>query len=137
MTPQIREAPLETVWRIRREVLYPERTLDGIKLADDDAGSHWGVFINEEAVSVISLFESGDVSRFRKFATLLHEQNKGYGSLLLGHIMAQAQGKVIWCNARTSALSLYERFGMRPVGPTWEDQGYTYIKMEKWKSYQP
>ena len=37
----------------------------------------------------------------------------------------------IWCNARTTAQPLYERFGMKPVGNAWEDKGYTYIKMEK------
>ena len=131
MKPEIREAPLETVWRIRHEVLYPERTLDGIKVAGDEEGLHWGVYVNGEPVSVISLFEADGVCRFRKFATLEAYQGKGYGSLLLDHIMTLAKGRTVWCNARTTACSLYERFGMKPVGDTWEDYGYTYVKMEK------
>ncbi len=131
---EIKEAPLEMVWQLRQEVLFPERELERVKLADDHLGVHWGVYIDDQLVSVISFFEKGGVGRFRKFATRVEWQGKGYGSRLLDHIMelAVAKGsKSIWCNARTTALHLYERFGMRPVGEVWEENGFSYVKMEK------
>jgi GNAT superfamily N-acetyltransferase len=131
---QIKEVPLEMVWQLRREVLYPDRDLERVKLADDRLGAHWGVYVEDQLVSVISFFEAGGVGRFRKFATRVEWQGKGYGSRLLDHIMrlaASSGSKVIWCNARTTALQLYERFGMRPMGEVWEENGYTYVKMEK------
>jgi phosphoribosylformimino-5-aminoimidazole carboxamide ribotide isomerase len=131
---QIQEVSLEMVWQLRREVLFPNRNLERVKLADDHLGEHWGVYVDEQLISVISFFEAGGVGRFRKFATRVGWQRKGYGSRLLDHIvkLAVAAGnKSIWCNARTTALQLYERFGMRQVGEIWEENGYTYVKMEK------
>jgi phosphoribosylformimino-5-aminoimidazole carboxamide ribotide isomerase len=131
---QIKEVDLDTVWRLRREVLYPERSIDGAKLENDQAGTHLGLYIENRPISVISFFRDGNVCRFRKFATLPAYQGKGYGSLLLEHIMELAESASaasIWCNARITAQSLYERFDMKPVGNPWEEKGYTYIKMEK------
>ena len=130
----IKPVDLETIWRIRHEVMYPELPIDHIKLSDDPRGTHLAVFVNNEPVSVISLFERDGVWQFRKFATLVTHQGKGYGTLLLDHSMTLAKDRSatsIWCNARTTASALYERFGMRPVGDTWTANGHSYIRMEK------
>jgi phosphoribosylformimino-5-aminoimidazole carboxamide ribotide isomerase len=61
-------------------------------------------------------------------------QGKGYGTKLLQQVMdwAKEKGiKTVWCNARRSATSLYEKFGMKPSGPGWEKYGIEFIKMEK------
>jgi phosphoribosylformimino-5-aminoimidazole carboxamide ribotide isomerase len=39
--------------------------------------------------------------------------------------------KSIWCNARLSATSLYQKFGMHPTGESWNKYGIDFIKMEK------
>jgi phosphoribosylformimino-5-aminoimidazole carboxamide ribotide isomerase len=130
----IREVPLETVWRLRQEVLYPDRDMERQKLPEDQEGMHWGVYLGKDPVSVISVFQANGVCRFRKFATRREHQGKGYGSLLLRHVMDRAEAggaRSIWCNARTTASALYKRFGMEPVGSAWKDSGYMYVKMEK------
>ena len=61
-------------------------------------------------------------------------QGRGYGTKLLQYVMEWAKKKgmkSIWCNARTSATSLYEKFGMKQSGPGWEKKGIGFIKMEK------
>lgn len=131
---QIQEAPLDIVYQLRRDVMYPDRSLEEVKLAEDDQCVHWGVYLDGEVVSVISLFQDGAVFRFRKFATRTDLQGKGYGSLLLEHTMQQAQekgAKMIWCRARLAAIRLYERFGMYQVGEPAEENGNAFIKMEK------
>jgi phosphoribosylformimino-5-aminoimidazole carboxamide ribotide isomerase len=131
---QIKEIDLETVWLIRRDVMYPGRSIEQVKLKDDLAGIHLGVFIDDEPVSVISLFERERVWQFRKFATVKGWQGKGYGTQLVGEVMALAERRAatrIWCNARATACGLYKRFGMEQFGDPWEENGYTYIKMEK------
>jgi phosphoribosylformimino-5-aminoimidazole carboxamide ribotide isomerase len=133
---RIKAAPLEIVWRLRKEVMYPEYSIEMVKLADDEKGIHLGVYLDgdQEPVSVISFFVEQDHCQFRKFATRNAFQGKGYGTLLLGHVMKLAearQHKVIWCNARITALGLYEKMGMQAVGATWEKFGHTFIKMEK------
>ena len=130
----IREVPLETVWRLRQEVLYPDRDIERLKLAEDAEGKHWGVYLGGEPVSVISFFQADGICRFRKFATRKEHQGKGYGSMLLRHVMDQAEAggaRSIWCNARTTASALYKRFGMEAVGSPWKDSGHMYVRMEK------
>jgi phosphoribosylformimino-5-aminoimidazole carboxamide ribotide isomerase len=130
----IRQTPVEAVWQMRQEVMYPAETIDFVKLDNDADGMHWGMYIEEELVSVISVFDEVETVQFRKFATRINHQGKGYGSALLDFVMQQAiqqQKKSIWCNARLSATGLYEKFGMQPVGQTWNKYGIEFIKMEK------
>lgn len=125
---------LDTVWQIRHRVMYPERTLDFVKLEDDPNAMHWGVEVNGETVSIISIFKKGKSLQFRKFATLPEAQRKGYGSMLLEKVMQYAEEgnfEIVWCNARTEAMELYYRFGMIPDGVGWEDNGHEYRKMVK------
>ena len=131
---QIRKVPLEDVWRIRQVVMYPQETLDFVKLQDDDKGMHLGLYVENKLVSVISIFEEGDEVQFRKFATETNTQGRGYGTKLLQHVMDWAiinSKKSIWCNARIVATGMYRKFGMQPVGASWIKYGIEFIKMEK------
>lgn len=131
---EIKPVPLPDVWRMRQTVMYPAETLDFVKLEEDEAGLHWGVYINGELVSVISVFEEWGRVQFRKFATRADQQGKGYGTTLLQYVMdwARHHGKrSIWCNARLSATAIYKKFGMQATGNTWHKYGIEFIKMEK------
>ena len=119
---------------MRQAVMYPRETISFVVLEDDEAGQHWGLYVRNELVSIISLFEKNDSIQFRKFATKGNRQGKGYGTVLLKHVMdwARTTGKKsIWCNARTSATSMYRKFDMHPTGATWVKYGLEFIKMEK------
>jgi phosphoribosylformimino-5-aminoimidazole carboxamide ribotide isomerase len=131
---QIRDTPLEIAWAMRKEVMYPGETIDFVKLEDDNSGMHWGLYVEDQIVSVISVFERNRVIQFRKFATTAGMQRKGYGTSLLHHVIdwAHTNGmKCVWCNARKSAAGFYEKFGMIQNGPGWEKNGIEFIKMEK------
>ncbi|MNT81356.1 ribosomal-protein-alanine N-acetyltransferase [compost metagenome] len=83
---------------------------------------------------MISLFINGGEAQFRKFATLPEYQGKGYGSLLLKHILALSSDKgcqLVWCNARTSAINFYLRFGFQTTDKTYSKDGVDFIIMEK------
>ncbi|PZR26891.1 MAG: GNAT family N-acetyltransferase [Citrobacter freundii] len=130
----VRNVDLQTIWKIRQEVMYPTEALSYVQLADDESGKHLGLFIDGRLVSIVSLFERGDAVQFRKFATLDAEQGKGYGTALLDYIMQQAiaNGKrSIWCNARVLASGFYERFGMYTTGLSWWKKDLEFVKMEK------
>lgn len=103
---------------IRRQVLWPNKDLYELKLKDDESGYHYGFFIENELVGVISLFIVNESAQFRKFAVLREHQNKGIGSKLLKYTIKEAKklnATSIWCNARTSANGFYERFGLEEV----------------------
>jgi phosphoribosylformimino-5-aminoimidazole carboxamide ribotide isomerase len=130
----IKEVTVESVWKLRREVMYPDKSIDFVKLKDDNNGLHLGFYLDGELASVISVFETETELQFRKFATKESFQNKGYGSSLLSYVFdkAIADGKSkIWCNARKSATGLYERFGMHSTGDCWWKDEIEFIKMEK------
>ncbi len=130
----IRKVALDEIWKMRQQVMYPAENLDFVRLDDDATGLHWGLYINEDLVSVISVFHRGNEIQFRKFATLPAEQGKGYGTRLLQFVMDWAvenKKRSIWCNARTSATSLYRKFGMSLTGQRWHKYGIEFVKMEK------
>jgi phosphoribosylformimino-5-aminoimidazole carboxamide ribotide isomerase len=130
----IREAPLSEVWQLRQEVMYPKASIDAVQLYDDPVGLHFGLYEDDRLLTVISLFVSEQTLQFRKFATRLAFQQKGYGSSMLQFVMEWARDngcKFVWCNARISATELYKRFGMKSIGDSWEKNSIKYIKMQK------
>ena len=131
---QIRETPIKDIWYMRQRIMYPDESIDFVKLENDSKGIHMGLYVDNTLVSVISVFEEGDEVQIRKFATEMATQGKGYGTQLLHYIMDWAiknNKKSIWCNARLSAISMYQKFGMQPTGESWKKYGIDFIKMEK------
>ncbi|MDF2190247.1 1-(5-phosphoribosyl)-5-[(5-phosphoribosylamino)methylideneamino]imidazole-4-carboxamide isomerase [Paraflavitalea sp. CAU 1676] len=131
---EIKNVPLPDVWHMRQAVMYPSESIDFVKLDLDEHGMHWGVYEKSELVSVISVFVEGKQVQFRKFATSVHHQGKGYGSTLLQYVIDWARHHgmhSMWCNARLNATSIYKKFGMQATGATWHKYGLEFIKMEK------
>ena len=131
---KIKNIQASETWDLCHRVMAPNRSFDAIKLPKDEEGLHFGLFEDNKLISVISLFMKKDNAQFRKFATEISEQNKGYGSILLNHIIEESiknNVKNLWCNARLTALGFYEKFGFRAVSETWIDNEIKYVKMEK------
>jgi predicted GNAT family N-acyltransferase len=127
---QIRD---DLTWRIRREAMYPDEPLDSVKLEEDKEGVHFGLFADDQLTTVISLFHEGTVHQFRKFATIVRAQGKGYGSTLLEHTISYAkeQGATrIWCNARVSAIAFYAKFGFSETGQSFRKRNIDFVIME-------
>lgn len=134
MEHKILEIPVNEVLEIRHTVMWPTKPIDYVRLPHDNEGRHYGLYINDELVSVISLFIENSEAQFRKFATLLSYQGKGYGSILLNEIMAISQQhklSKVWCNARVEKSTFYEKFGMKATDQTFEKGGIQYVIMEK------
>ena len=131
---EVRMVPLAAIWQMRQQVMYPSQPLKFVQLKNDPEGVHLGMYDNEILLSVISLFRSGQEMQFRKFATKIECQRKGIGSTLLKYVIDWTQAQdcaLIWCNARTTAMGLYKRFGMEPMGETWVENCIEYVKMQK------
>lgn len=101
---------------IRHQVLWPSKPIDYVRLNNDEEGNHYGLYLNDVLVSVISVFVKNGEAQFRKFATLEAHQGKGYGSMLFEYMLKalEEQGVYrIWCNARLDANEFYKRFGFK------------------------
>lgn len=128
----IKTITYKDTYDIRHQVMWPDRPLEYIKLEDDPNGKHYGYFIDDKLVSVISLFIKGNSAQFRKFATLEAYQGKGYGSKLLSYVLESMTSlDYIWCNARLEKSMFYESFGMTKTDETFEKGGISYIIMKK------
>ena len=126
-------SPSDT-WKLRHEVLWPDKPLSYVKLEEDEQGFHYGVRVKENLVSVISLFVKGQEAQFRKFATQSNEQGKGYGSQLLAHTLKEATKlgvTRIWCNARVETAGFYKRFDMVETDTQFYKGKIPYVIMEK------
>lgn len=125
--------PSET-WEIRHRVMWADKPFEDIKLPNDDSGLHFGLFRGSTLISVVSFFIENDVAQFRKFATETTEQGKGYGAKLLEYLIQaciERNVKVLWCNARTSSIGFYEKFGLEIVSDAWVKDGIEYVKMSR------
>jgi len=128
----IRPIAAADTYALRHQVLWPDKSLEYVKIDDDAAGYHFGAFRNEELLSVISLFIDGDEARFRKFATHPNFQGHGLGTALLQHVFSEARrlgARHIWCDARQDSAGFYARFGLRPEGEIFYKGPIPYVRM--------
>ncbi len=130
---QIKEIRAEDTWQLRRDVMWPQQSINYVQLPEDKSGQHFGLYLSGELVSVVSLFVAGQRAQFRKLATLPRHQGKGYGTALLHHLLKEASAQGItqlWCNARQEKAEFYKRFGLQETSHTFRKGGKDYVVME-------
>lgn len=127
----IRQILPEQTYDLRHSVLWPDKPREYVRVENDAEGCHFGAVMNDEIVAVISLFVQQGVGRFRKFATRPDYQGQGIGSQLLRHTITEARrlgARQLWCDARLSAASFYQRFGMQAEGGVFYKGDIPYSK---------
>ncbi len=134
MNFEIKEINYKETLQLRHKVMWPNKPLEYVKLDNDEEGRHFGLFVNQAMISVISYFSIQKEVQFRKFATLSEYQGKGYGTELLKHIFTLVKDRgenKIWCNARSDKTSFYHRFGLKETDEKFNKGGISYVIMEK------
>ncbi len=129
----IEQIPAAMTWHLRQEVMYPDFELEQVKLPDDEDGIHFGLFDQNQLISVISTFQQGAEMQLRKFATRNEFQGQGYGKQLFEYVLDFSKSKKvkrIWMNARTNVSGLYERYGFQKTEQTYFKDGYDFVIME-------
>ena len=130
----IKEVSIDQILPIRQQVMWPDKPIDFVRVPEDENGIHFGLFVEENLISVVSVFIHGQEAQFRKFATVKQFQGKGYGSKLLQYIfdfLEEKNTSRIWCNARILKAGFYQKFGMTTTAATFEKEGMEYVVMEK------
>ncbi|EFY08270.1 GNAT family N-acetyltransferase [Erysipelothrix rhusiopathiae] len=125
----IQTTTIEQVLPIRHKAMYPDGPITLAQTEDDLHATHYGLFIDQQCLSVITAVDHDDTIQLRKFATLPSLQNQGYGSMLLSHVLSLYNGRII-LNARTSKISYYKRFGFRQTNQTFTRNDIDYCIME-------
>ena len=137
---EIKLISAEDTWPIRHRVMWPEKPVEYVVLPKDQEGQHFGLFVDGQLVSTVSLFVEGDSAQFRKFATVQEFQGRGYGTQLLNYLISFARHiemKRLWGNARTNKIHFYERFGFLPTPQTFQRGGLDYVIIEQFLFDKP
>jgi GNAT superfamily N-acetyltransferase len=116
----VREISLAETRPLRHEVLRPHETIEALAAHESGDAYAVGVFDGKRLISVGLIAPDGQAGswRIRGMATAPGERGRGAGSAVLDALLAHAVAggaSRVWCNARTPALSLYERAGFRAI----------------------
>ncbi|PKH52982.1 GNAT family N-acetyltransferase [Tenacibaculum sp. Bg11-29] len=118
--------------------MWPNKPLEYVELPNDANGKHFGLFVNEEITSIVSLFTENNEAQFRKFATLIEYQGFGYGTILLNKVIdliKKEKTAKLWCNARVEKAKFYERFDLQTTDKKFTKGGIDYVIMERVFTY--
>jgi GNAT superfamily N-acetyltransferase len=119
-------------WPLRLSVLRPNRPLTAAQFPGDDLAStrHFGAFQQDKLVGIVSLFLAEMPGRpgvsalqLRGMATGPAVRGAGFGRALLSasvEFARESDRKLIWCNARTSAVEFYRKCGWEISGAEFE-----------------
>jgi GNAT superfamily N-acetyltransferase len=127
----VREIAPEDTWPLRRMVLRQGMPEESCIFPGDalNSSGHLGLHVSGHCVGVVSLMHSPmpdttDVPptlqwQLRGMAVAPDMRGKGLGLRLLRSAcgwVAQRGGRLLWCNARETALGFYRRGGFVSVG---------------------
>ena len=132
---QIKQIDARLARQLRHKILRPHQPPEACIYPNDDAANtaHFGAFENSVLIGIASIFnelpphgENQSAWRIRGMATEAAARGKGYGGLLLNACIkyaASQNGSYIWCNARTTVMGFYEKFGFKTTGEEFELPG--------------
>lgn len=129
MDLRIVESDAATTRALRRAVLRPSWPADAAMHGDDNADAvHFAAFADDELAAACLVLpqpyprrpEAPNAWQLRGMATAPAHRNRGLGARLLAAAVDAAVGRggrVLWCEARTSALRFYAQHGFTVDGP--------------------
>jgi GNAT superfamily N-acetyltransferase len=150
--------PAAASYPIRHAVLRPHQSIEDVPFKEDDeAGTATFGAIERGSGAVVGVatvfrdpapFDAPQAGvpagggseastwRLRGMATRAAAQGQGIGSMVLNaaldHVAAEG-GDLIWCNARVSARTFYERAGFRTWGEEWVIASHgPHVVMWRW-----
>ena len=112
----VRPLRLADTRALRQAVLRPHQTVEELAHHEPAGAVAFGAFQGSELVAVGLVGPDGEPGdwRVRGMATAPQARGRGAGSAILNalvqHAIAHGAAR-IWCNARTPALTLYQRAG--------------------------
>jgi ribosomal protein S18 acetylase RimI-like enzyme len=125
---------LET-YSVRHSVLRKGKPIASCRFDGDDLTTthHFGYFLNNEIVGIISIFKNNNIifanenqCQIRGMAVLNEHQKKGIGETLIlfsEDFIKKMSVRIIWFNARTSAVGFYKKLDYQINGVPFEIEG--------------
>jgi GNAT superfamily N-acetyltransferase len=122
---ELRAVSLAETRNLRQEVLRPHQAVEDLAGHEPPGAVAFGAFQGSNLIAVGLVGPDGEPGewRVRGMATAPEARGRGAGSAIL-HALVQhaiAHGaRRVWCNARTTALTLYQRAGFAVASDEFE-----------------
>jgi ribosomal protein S18 acetylase RimI-like enzyme len=129
---EIRQVAAAEIYPLRLEVLRPGRPPESAPFAGDNEPTtcHFAAIQNGKIVGVASLFLAAmpefpglKAFQLRGMASAAQSRGQGIGRALTRACVEHARKngvRLLWCNARTSAVGFYLKLGFEVVGQEFE-----------------
>ncbi|MBU2950313.1 GNAT family N-acetyltransferase [Tamlana agarivorans] len=140
----IKQITVKESYKVRQPVLRPGRPITSCVFDGDDLTTtiHLGIYEHHNIIGVCSFFKNDHKElphpkqyQLRGMAVMESFQGKGIGNQILSYgesLMKEKNIKVIWCNARETALPFYKKSGYEIFGNAFEIPGIgTHYNMLK------
>jgi len=131
-------ALIDQVFAIRTEVfVHEQKCLPAEEFDELDAvAQHYLLFENELAVATGRFRKTDKGIKIERIATLNQHRGKGYATVLINHLMANAQNTFedvphFYLHAQVSVKPLYEKLGFTAYGNTFIEADIVHQAMEK------
>lgn len=142
---EIKKISSRDTFLVRQPILREGKPIESCQFDGDDlkTTTHFGLFIDKNIIGVLSVFKNNNVIfntenqfQIRGMAILKKFQRKGFGDELVKHSEEHVKsqfGKLIWFNARESAVPFYEKLGYIKIGEPFSiaDIGIHYIMIKE------
>ncbi len=127
----IKQISTEETIAVRHPVLRAGRPREDCYFKGDNLSTtvHYGIYYENNLIGVATFLEQnhpdfeGTHLQLRGMAVLEQFKGKGFGKLLLEkgeQLAVEKEASTIWCNARIIARQLYEKFGYKTFGNSFE-----------------
>ena len=130
--PEVRVITADESLPLRQAVLRPNRPIAAAQFPGDDAPTtrHFGAFRDGQLVGVARVHDAEmpeqpgvPALQLRGMATAPEVRGQGFGRALVFSCLAFARERrvrLLWCNARTSAVGFYRKLGFEITGGEFE-----------------
>lgn len=141
----IKKIATTETYSVRLPVLRKGKPIESCRFDGDDLEStlHFGLYLNQELVGIISLFKNNNPTfleknqcQIRGMAVLENHRKKDCGKALLIHSEEECNNQgvdLIWFNARIEAIGFYEKMGYQKKGTPFDipDVGEHIVMFKK------
>ncbi len=131
----IKKITCDETFSVRQLILRPGKPIESCHFEGDNliSTTHFGYYNEGKLIGIISVFKNSNENfntekqfQIRGMAVLENHQKKGIGAVLVlhteNHLKAEGE-RLIWFNARESAVGFYKKLGYEIKGTEFEITG--------------
>ena len=123
---------LEKCFQIRKEVFVKEQKCDPRdEYENEEDSTHFLLIDDNTPVATARYRQTKNGIKMERFAVLKEMRGKGYGLLILNHMIADLSNNklVKYLHAQVQVVGFYEKVGFKKIGEQFDEVGIMHYKM--------